>query len=219
MPFHVELRRSFHRAWAFNLDAEKLRETVVDPWRAGRPVELGEREWDPQEATLTILEGPELEPADLALGRGWGHAERSGRDVTAHVLAEAADQTAAVAALGSSPAAQLAITALLTELGVHSIDWAVLREPAEAPAKQPELLAAVVAVDDPDPPASWLFEAGVAVGAFGARAIVVQLGETPLPAELAGLTPVSVDAGQPASVEALAEQLRRIGYPIAAGKR
>ena len=31
MPFHVELRHSFRQARAFNLDAEKLRRTVVAP--------------------------------------------------------------------------------------------------------------------------------------------------------------------------------------------
>ena len=41
MAFHVEVRQGFRRASAFNLDAEKLRQTVIDPWRSGGPLELG----------------------------------------------------------------------------------------------------------------------------------------------------------------------------------
>ena len=51
---------------------------MVDPWRAGRKVELGDQEWDPADTVLTILEGPELSQPDLALGQGWNNAERSG---------------------------------------------------------------------------------------------------------------------------------------------
>jgi hypothetical protein len=39
------------------------------------------------EATLTILEGPKLSMADLAMGRGWRNAQRRSDDVTERVLA------------------------------------------------------------------------------------------------------------------------------------
>src|SRR5437762_701735 len=118
MPFHVEMRRSFRRAWAFNLDADRLRHTVVDPWRKGKPVELGDQEWDPGESTLRILEGPELSSPDLALGQGWHNAERSARDVTVRVLDAAATVSAAV--IAETDSAQRLVTELLRGLGVSA---------------------------------------------------------------------------------------------------
>ena len=82
MPFHVEISGGINHARAFNLSAEELRRTIVEPWLAQRPVELGEREWEPQENRLRILEGPHLDPPDLAFGQGWSNAERSAEDVT-----------------------------------------------------------------------------------------------------------------------------------------
>lgn len=84
--FHVELRRFPHNFCRFNLSEPELRALVLDAWRRGQPVELGERRWSPHEATLTVLEGPELPVQDLALGRGWRNAQRRSRDVTAEVL-------------------------------------------------------------------------------------------------------------------------------------
>jgi hypothetical protein len=90
VPFHVEIKASSLRhARAFNLSAEELRVQILEPWLAGRPVDLGEQEWVPRESSLTILEGPRLEPADLAFGQGWANAERASQSVTAEVLAEA----------------------------------------------------------------------------------------------------------------------------------
>src|SRR5437588_2012923 len=103
MPFHVELRQGLRRASAFNLDPEKLRQVVLDPWRRGRPVELGEREWDPRESTIQILEGPPLAAPDLGMGRGWHNAERSAKDVTARLLERLAAEAARVAVLAATP--------------------------------------------------------------------------------------------------------------------
>src|SRR5919197_2304234 len=106
MAFHVEVRQGFRRASAFNLDAEKLRRTVIEPWRSGGPLELGDREWDPGESTLMILEGPQLEPSDLAFGRGWQSDERSGKDVTAEAISGAARQAPTVCVLAGTPSAE-----------------------------------------------------------------------------------------------------------------
>ncbi len=89
MPYHVEIRRSVRRAWAFNLSEATLRETIVEPWLSGRQVELGDRRWEPRESSLRIIEGVELAPQDLAYGQGWNAAERSGEDVTRRLLAAA----------------------------------------------------------------------------------------------------------------------------------
>src|SRR5438105_8666086 len=102
MAFHVEIRRSLRHARAFNLDEERLHRAVVDQWRAGRKVELGDQEWDPADSVLTILEGPELSQPDLALGQGWHNAERSATNVTARVLEKAAAEATVVAVLAET---------------------------------------------------------------------------------------------------------------------
>jgi hypothetical protein len=86
VPFHVEISTGLNHARAFNLDLDELRRTVLEPWLTGRPVELGEREWDPQECSLRILEGRHLDPPDLSFGQGWSNAERAADDVTRRVL-------------------------------------------------------------------------------------------------------------------------------------
>jgi hypothetical protein len=86
VPFHVEISGGINHARAFNLDLEELRRTVLEPWLTGRPVELGEREWEPRESELTILEGRHLDPPDLSFGQGWSNAERTAEDVTRRVL-------------------------------------------------------------------------------------------------------------------------------------
>ncbi len=86
MPFHVEIRGALNHARTFNLSLEELRRTVLEPWLTSRQVELGEREWDPRESSLRILEGPHLEAPDLSFGQGWSNAQRASEDVTQRVL-------------------------------------------------------------------------------------------------------------------------------------
>jgi hypothetical protein len=225
MPFHVEIRRSFRRAWAFNLDEGRLRRTVLEPWRTGRPVELGDLEWDPGASTLRILEGPALEPPDLAMGKGWHNAERSAKDVTALALSRAARQAATVAVLAETPSARDAVIELLKQLGVVIVDWSVVRarilasEPVGAgrPLDGVEVVAAVLASDRSDPTRSWAFEAGLALGALGRSAIIAQLGDGPPLPEWGAVDAVRLDPGKPASRHALAERLRGAGYPLESG--
>lgn len=90
MAFHIEISASTLRhARAFNLDEEELRRTILEPWMTDRTIELGDHEWIPRESSLKVLEGPRLEPPDLSFGQGWSNAERSARDVTGEVLADA----------------------------------------------------------------------------------------------------------------------------------
>jgi hypothetical protein len=89
VAFHVEIGGGINHARAFNLSAEDLSQTVIAPWLAGHPIELGEQTWDPRESTLRILEGPHLDTPDLAFGQGWANAERSSEDVTRRELAAA----------------------------------------------------------------------------------------------------------------------------------
>jgi hypothetical protein len=86
VPFHVEIANGLNHARAFNLSTDELRRTVLEPWLTGRVVGLGEREWDPRESSLRILEGPHLGNPDLSFGQGWSNAERLAKDVTRHVL-------------------------------------------------------------------------------------------------------------------------------------
>ncbi len=86
MPFHVEISGGLNHARAFNLSLDETRKQILEPWLTGRQVELGEREWDPRESALRILEGPHLDPPDLSFGQGWSNAERSAEDVTRRVL-------------------------------------------------------------------------------------------------------------------------------------
>ena len=200
MSFHVEVGRSFRRARAFNLDEAQLRTSVLEPWSRGELVALGEREWDPRESDLTVIEGPALDTADLAHGQGWHNATKKGRDVTSTVLASAARAggIAVVAADDEAPA----LRALIEELGFTPVDWPALRSRLLASGGLgPDVAAAVVAVGG-----GSAFDAGLAFGALGSRAIAVQLRRGPLPAELAGVPVIQLDDGAPAK-QALMERL------------
>jgi hypothetical protein len=211
MPFHVELRQGFRRASAFNLDEETLRRTVLEPWQRGGPLELGDQEWDPQESTLQILEGPELEAPDLAVGRGWHNAERSAQDATARLLERIAAQAASVAVMAQSLAARRAVVELIERVGLQVADWEALRLRILAGGSSDDLgVGAVILVaEGPDPDQSWLFEAGLALGALGGRAIVAQLGDLATPPPLGDLGVIRLDPEQPASTDALVERLRQ----------
>jgi len=87
--YHIELRQFPHNFSHFNLTAQALQETVLDAWARDQWVEVGERRWNPHQATLTVIEGPELPLEQLSMGRGWRNALRQGTDVTSDVLAEA----------------------------------------------------------------------------------------------------------------------------------
>lgn len=143
-----------------------------------------------------MLDGRELDPAELGMGRGWGNATKVGRDVTAELLArELGGATAVVGLLASSPHANATLTALLAELGVRAV------APADAGARP--LIVAV----DAELTLQLAFELGIAVGAERGRAVVVQLGDgdPPLPT---GIEVLRLDPGDPGSSAKLAERLR-----------
>jgi hypothetical protein len=97
VAFHVEIRRGHRWAREFNIDSERLRRGVLDPWTDRRTIHLGDRDWEPAECSLRILEGPELDGPDLAFGRGWDRAERTGRSATRELVADAARAAASIA--------------------------------------------------------------------------------------------------------------------------
>jgi hypothetical protein len=105
--FHIELRQFPHNFCRFNLSEPELRTEVLQAWARAEAVELGGRRWDPRQASLTVIEGPELSMQELSLGRGWRNAQRSGSDVTVRMLALARAGEGNAAA-GGPPAAQRA---------------------------------------------------------------------------------------------------------------
>lgn len=209
MPFHVEIARGFRqRARAFNLDEARLRTTVLQPWVGGRVIRLGDKDWEPRNSSLIILEGPELSDADLAMGRGWSNAERGSENVTRRLVEEAAaPATLAVGVLAETPDREAELGGMLAQLGLDALDWGELRERILGEAA--DGCAAVLAVESVEPPPSWLFDAGLARGALGGRAVLVQLGDGPIPAQLTGVEIMRLDPGEEASAAALLRRLRR----------
>jgi hypothetical protein len=88
--FHLELRQFPGVARAFNVSPEELHRRFLEPWVAGRSVELDERRFSPERARLTIYEGPELGQEAMGLGRGWANVVRQGTDVTSRLLEQSA---------------------------------------------------------------------------------------------------------------------------------
>ena len=143
MPFHVEVSSSPNHARAFNLDAASLSARVLVPWTVGLPFDFGEQEWEPRESRLTILEGPHLEPADLAFSQGWSNALRASADVTRSMLeaveAEAPAQAAVAIAADSLEQA-------LAEIGAgqepQPLQWAAAVDRIKG--RDPEVAAVIL---------------------------------------------------------------------------
>ena len=86
--FHVELRQFPHQTRAFNLTREELDARILRPWVSGERVEVNDRRWAPDRATLAIYEGPILGVNEMGMGRGWQNVTRRGKDVTEQLLTE-----------------------------------------------------------------------------------------------------------------------------------
>ncbi len=213
MPFHVEISSGFRqRARAFNLDEATVRAEILDPWLRGRRIRLGEKDFEPKDSRLVILEGPELADTDLSMGRGWSNAEKVSENVTRRLVdaATAPSGDPLVAVLADGPA-ESDVRRILQRLELSTVPWAELRGRvlgAPTRAGGPGY-AAVLVVEGTAPSPSWLFDAGLARGALGARAVFVQLGDAAIPAELAGAEVMRVEPTDQASLEALAGRLRR----------
>jgi hypothetical protein len=93
--FHIELTCARDTVWRYNLTEEALYATVLARWARGEPVKLGEHVWRAEETTITIVDGPELPPGLLTMGRGWLNAKRQGKDVTAETMATFRERQAA----------------------------------------------------------------------------------------------------------------------------
>ena len=114
--FHLEVRQFPHSGRRFNMTPAEVGH-LLEAWVAGAPVALAERRWLPQQARLTILEGPELAAHQLSMGRGWRAAQRKARDVTERLLREARD---AFAGAGADAPREPGARDLTTLLGPQS---------------------------------------------------------------------------------------------------
>jgi hypothetical protein len=213
VAFHVEISSGFRqRGRAFNLDEGKVRREILDPWVRGRRVALGEKQFEPKDSKLVILEGPELADADLSMGRGWSNAEKLSENVTRRLVEEVTAPAAGpVVAVLADASSEADISRMLARLELSTVQWTELRtwilgEPA--PAGGPGY-AAVLAVESAAPSHSWLFDAGLARGALGVRAVFVQLGSAAIPAQLAGVDVMRLEPDEEASVRALGARLGR----------
>ena len=178
MAFHIEISRSIRRAWAFNLDADELRTSVLEPWIQDRRIELGGREWQPSRCTLKVLEGPKLEAPDLAVGQGWSNAARHAVDVTERALAAATPSVVLVVGAGEDD------LEALDAAGFAATDFTTVR--AEIFEGRINLRVGAVAI--------WLsglaaagIEAGAAAAALPAKTLLVTTSGALVPPALAGL--------------------------------
>lgn len=146
MPFHVEVSTALRHARAFNLSAEELRQTILEPWLSRRSIELGDRKWNPEESELKVLEGPELGNPDLNFGQGWSNAQRTAADVTARVLGAVQESRGA----GAGPAALVietdsavkTVADLAASYGARPIELESLSE--RIYGRDPEVAAVIV---------------------------------------------------------------------------
>lgn len=147
MAFHVELTSPKNRARVFNLSPEELQSAVIEPWLAGRTFELAEYEWLPSESSLKILEGRRLEGPDLALGQGWGNAERSAENVTKRVLAEAPPPRLPDAFAVESELPEATVAEMLADRDARPLAWPEATEKIDG--RDPEVAAVIVVLKRP----------------------------------------------------------------------
>ena len=88
--FHLELRQFPRVARVFNLTREEVDARFARPWINGTVIKYEDQPFAPDRGHLTIYEGPELRPDEIAMGRGWGNVGKSSQEVTETVLTEAA---------------------------------------------------------------------------------------------------------------------------------
>jgi hypothetical protein len=176
----------------------------------GRRISLGDKDFEPRDSKLIVLEGPKLADTDLSMGRGWSSAEKTAENVTRRLIEAAATPSKPVVAiLADGEDSLVEIGRMLERLELPMVPWAELRARILNPPGQASGpgYAAVLATDRAEPSPSWLFDAGLARGALGPRAVVVQLGSIAIPEGLSGVDVIRIDAGDEASVRALGDRL------------
>lgn len=134
--YHIELRQFPHNMCKFNLSEQELFETIVKGWAQGQWIEMGERKWNPHQAKLTVLEGPQIPVDLLSIGRGWSNAQHHGEDVTERVLAQARQASSAG---GTPPTVSAGVSADQLQPLLGSDPVALLQAWRLAAERRPEL--------------------------------------------------------------------------------
>jgi hypothetical protein len=89
MPsYHIELRQFPRNFVRFNLTGPEVG-AIALTWAQDKLLNYGDERWSPAEASIIIIEGPEIPVERLSMGRGWTTALREGQDVTDQVIGEA----------------------------------------------------------------------------------------------------------------------------------
>jgi hypothetical protein len=128
VAFHVEISVPMRHARVFNLNQEDLISKVVGPWLENRVIEMGEREWLPEESALKILDGPQMDPPELSFGQGWSNAERKSEDVTRQVLQDAPAPKVPDAFLVETDSPESVAAEVVAGHGGRAIDWSEAKE-------------------------------------------------------------------------------------------
>jgi hypothetical protein len=140
--FHVEISEAMRHARVFNLDREDLLDKVIGPWLEDRPIELGDREWQPKESSLKVLEGPHMAPADLSFGQGWSNAERCSENVTHRVLEEAPPPRFPDAFVVETDSPESLTADVVAGHGGRAIPWSEAKERLDR--RDPEVAAVIL---------------------------------------------------------------------------
>lgn len=154
MAFHVEISVPMRHARVFNLDRDDLIAKVVEPWLANRTIEMGDREWVPEESALKILDGPHMDPPDLSFGQGWANAERKSDDVTRQVLAAAPPPKVPDAFLIETDSPESFTADVVAGHGGRAIQWNEAKKRLDG--RDPEVAAIILVTRkpaEPPPPA------------------------------------------------------------------
>ncbi|MFN8162655.1 MAG: hypothetical protein U0R26_02280 [Solirubrobacterales bacterium] len=147
--FHVEISGGFHRARVFNLNHEDLVAKVIEPWLEDRVIEMGDREWEPRDSSLSILEGPRMEARDLAFGQGWANAERGSRNVTREILSQAPPPSVPDAFVIETATPETVTADVVAEHDGKAIPWGEARETIDG--RGPKVAAVILVVRRPQP--------------------------------------------------------------------
>jgi hypothetical protein len=145
--FHVEISAGMRRARVFNLSQEDLAAQVVEPWLEQRTIVMGDREWNPAQSSLKILEGPQLETRDLSFGQGWANAERDSRNVSREIVANAPPPRLPDAFAITTGAPEAVVADLVAGHGGEAIHWAEAREKLDG--RDPEVAAVILVLRQP----------------------------------------------------------------------
>ena len=150
MAFHVEISVPMRHARVFNLNREDLLSKVVGPWLENRVIEMGEREWLPEESSLKILDGPQMDPPDLSYGQGWSNAERKSEDVTLQVLEDAPAPRVPDAFLVETDSPESVTADVVAGHGGRAIAWSEAK--ARLDGRDSEVAAVILVTRKPAAP-------------------------------------------------------------------